>query len=119
MPNTQDTPPRGFRELAEVSAQVRVCLTRQPLDVFAGLQGLITSHFMGQCHWSKELVPQGTRSSTSRVGRINAVDPVNGVTMPFFVFVQDNQWRCSMWSPVDTGWCFMHLSIVTTQAACC
>jgi len=63
------------------------------------VQGLIVSHFMGQCSWCRELSPAGTGSDASKVGRIEAVEPVSGATVPFFVFVQDKRWTISMQSP--------------------
>jgi len=103
-PHPLDTPPRNFRELAEVLQEllmgVRV-LWRSLTTVW--LQGLISAHFMGKCSWCAELAPKGLGSGTSRVGRIEAVEPATGVVMPFFVFVENEDWRCSMWSPVSTG----------------
>lgn len=72
-------------------------------------QALVTSHFKGQCCFCKEL---GSEGGTSRVGRIEAIEPVTGVLIPFFVFLQKNEWHVSMWSPVDIGAVRMHFTLL-------
>lgn len=60
------------------------------------LRNLITAHFKGGCSWCTELAPAGITADTSRVGRLEAVDPDTGTVIPFFVFVQNREWRCTL-----------------------
>lgn len=65
------------------------------------LQAVITGHFMGECPWCTQLLPN--EKTNGKVGCIEALEPDCGVIMPFFVFFEGGQWRCSMWSPHDKG----------------
>ena len=67
------------------------------------MQGLVTSHFGGNCTFCDELLLTSRVVDRSRVGQIDVVKPDSGATMRFFVFQESGQWCFTVRPPEEKG----------------